>query len=106
MLQVHGPPICWPELARQRLRTFRQLFKTYLNGPASQNGLLFVQSFVVFLSINLRDLMENSLNEVYSYRSLDVSESFVAAVISSVHNLLDVSSTVMTVGVLFALSIF
>jgi len=50
--------------------------------------------------------MENSLNEVYSYRSLDVSESFVAAVISSVHNLLDVSSTVMTVGVLFALSIF
>jgi hypothetical protein len=32
--------------------------------------------------------MENSLNEVYSYRSLDVS--FVAAVISSMHNLLDV----------------
>lgn len=63
--------------------------------PASKNGLLFVQSFVVFLSINLWDLMENAyplaiLNEVYIYRSLDGSESFVAAVISSIHNLLDV----------------
>jgi len=48
--------------------------------------------------------MENNLNEVYSYGSLDVSESFVAAVISSMHNLLDVQSTVATVGVLFALS--